>query len=74
MYNQLLEFVWNELNYWHTLQMPEKGIAYWGITLIPPSSMESVISIIEDIEECSELKELLLDAERRNKYVIHFGI
>ena len=26
--------------YWHTLQRAEKGLAYYGITLIPPKSME----------------------------------
>jgi hypothetical protein len=32
-------------SYWHTLQRTEKGIDYCGITLIPPKSMETFISI-----------------------------
>ena len=31
--------------YWHTLDVEAKGIAYCGVTLIPPSSMQQFISI-----------------------------
>ena len=34
--------------YWHTRDVSGKGIAYCGITLIPPSSMEEFISVIEN--------------------------
>ena len=36
--------------YWHTLDMPAKGIAYTGITLIPPTSMQAFIATIKDID------------------------
>ena len=32
--------------YWHTLQNPGKGLAYCGITLIPPESMDILIKIL----------------------------
>lgn len=43
--------------YWHTLERTESGLAYYGITLIPPA-----------------LLALLTEAQKYNKYVIHFGI
>ena len=60
--------------FWHTPDVPGKGIAYCGITLIPPSSMEAFISVIESISELSELKVLLQKAYSVNKWVVHFGI
>ena len=60
--------------YWHTLDIPGKGIAYAGITLIPPTSMSAFISVIESIPELLELKALLEKAYRENKWVIHFGL
>ncbi len=73
-----LEDVVNYLNnidfYWHTLDVSGKGIAYSGITLISPSSMQKFISVIENNFELYELKELLSKAHNENKWVIHFGI
>lgn len=60
--------------YWHTLDVAGKGLAYCGITLIPPSSMQSFISVIDDIPELHSLKELLLKALNENKWIIHFGL
>ena len=60
--------------YWHTLDIQGKGIAYCGVTLIPPSTMASFISVIENIPELSELKELLRRAIIQNKWIIHFGL
>lgn len=60
--------------FWHTLDVPGKGIAYCGITLIPPSSMQAFISVIENISELSELKVLLQKAYTENKWVIHYGL
>lgn len=60
--------------YWHTLDVKEKGLAYYGITLIPPSSMEKFISVIENIPELQALKQLLSNACKENKWIIHFGI
>ena len=60
--------------YWHTLDMPAKGIAYTGITLIPPTSIQMLIAIIKDIDGLNELKGLLQKAFSENKWVIHFGL
>ena len=50
--------------YWHTLQNPGKGLAYYGITLIPPDSLKAFIDAIADIPKLCELKKLL---EEQNK-------
>ena len=60
--------------YWHTLERPGKGLAYYGITLIPPSSMESIIELLEGDPGTDGLRNLLLKAKEEGKYVIHFGI
>lgn len=60
--------------YWHTLDRLEKGLAYSGITLIPPSSINAIIDVIIDEKELSIFKELLLSAKQQNKFVIHYGV
>ena len=60
--------------YWHSLDVPGKGIAYCGITLIPPTSMQSFISVIYNFPELSELKALMQKAYTENKWMIHFGL
>jgi hypothetical protein len=60
--------------YWHSIDVPGKGLAYWGITLIPPETLNPMIDIIFNNTELLLLKELLYSAKRDNKFVIHFGI
>lgn len=60
--------------YWHTIDVHGKGLAYWGITLIPPEALDSMIDIIIIITELTSLRQLLVKAKVDNKYVIHFGI
>ena len=60
--------------YWHTLDIPAKGMAYTGITLIPPTSMQAFAAIIKDIKGLNELKDLLEKALSENKWIIHFGL
>ena len=60
--------------YWHTLDRPAKGIAYTGVTLIPPTSLQAFIAVIKDIAELNVLKDLLENASVENKWVIHFGL
>ena len=73
-----IESVANDLNnidfYWHILDVSGKGLAYCGVTLIPPLSMQKFISVIENNSKLNELKELLSKALNENKWVIHFGI
>lgn len=60
--------------YWHSLDVPAKGIAYCGITLIPPASIERMTEVIKTVDELSDLKQLLQKALNENKWVIHFGL
>lgn len=60
--------------YWHTTDRPAKGIAYTGITLIPPSSMPEVMAVVGNVDGLKELNELLKKALAENKWVIHFGL
>lgn len=60
--------------YWHTLDVSAKGLAYTGITLIPPTSIQAFIAVIKDAAELNELKDLLEKALIENKWVIHFGL
>ena len=60
--------------YWHSLDRPESGLAYHGITLIPPESIEEVIEAVKDVPEMRRLMEMLVVAERERKFVIHFGM
>lgn len=60
--------------YWHTLAVKGKGIAYCGVTLIPPASINSFVEVIKGVPELAELKELSEKAFRENKWIIHFGL
>lgn len=60
--------------YWHTLDVKGKGIAYCGVTLIPPCSTNAFVDVIRDIPELSELKELSEKACSESKWIIHFGL
>ena len=74
-YVEKIDAVLNNIDfYWHTLDMPAKGIAYTGITLIPPTSLQAFTEVIKDIAELNVLKELLENAFVENKWVIHFGL
>ena len=37
--------------YWHTLDVKARGIAYCGITLIPPDSIRAFLDVIRDVAE-----------------------
>lgn len=60
--------------YWHTLENKQKGIAYYGITLIPPTSIYNLIDVIKGNPNLVELKELADKALKENKWMIHFGV
>ena len=61
-------------SYCHTLDMPMKGLNYIGITLIPPASIPAFLSVIGDGTEYEELRKLLIEAGKLNKYIIHYGL
>ena len=62
--------------YWHTLNRPEKNLAYCGITLIPPKSQQSFIEIFKrhDQGQYREVIDIFEQASRENKYIIHYGL
>lgn len=60
--------------YWHTLSVRGRGLAYCGITLIPPDSLKVFADVVTDIPQLRELAELLKKAACESKWVIHFGI
>ena len=62
--------------YWHTLQREERGLAYCGITLILPKSMDIFISIMlpQNKKEYTHLIGLANQARENEKYIIHYGI
>ncbi len=60
--------------YWHTLDVKGKGIAYCGITLIPPESIQAFADVIAQVPKLSELQTLCTYALKQNKWIIHFGL
>ncbi len=70
----LIEELYSTEMYWHSLSRPGHGLAYCGITIIPPFAFDDVISVISKKEGFDELRALLQKAKTSGKYVIHFGI
>lgn len=60
--------------YWHTIDIPQKGLAYYGVTLIAPQAAKAFVAKIEHMERLLPLKMRLEQAIAQNKFVIHFGI
>ena len=60
--------------YWHTLDQPGKGLAYCGITLIPPGSIPAILAALDAGEEWMSLGGLLEEAKAKGRFVIHYGL
>lgn len=62
--------------FWHTLKRSETNLAYCGITLIPPESIDDFLFIFNRYhsEQYKAIIGLLEQTKRKNKYIIHFGI
>ena len=62
--------------YIHTLSRPGNGLAYYGITLIPPSSLPEFKKIIDLVgrTELQALSKKIEEAVQRHKFMIHYGI
>lgn len=60
--------------YWHTLDVCGKGLAYCGVTLMPPESLRECISAFKGKCELAELTNLFEKAVAKNKWIIHFGL
>ncbi|MFD1030794.1 short-chain dehydrogenase [Metaplanococcus flavidus] len=66
--------------YFHSLDRPEFGLAYYGVTLIPPNSLPfffNVVTSSRDFENSERLNELAIkiqQAIKEKKHMIHYGI
>jgi len=66
--------------YFHSLERPEFGLAYWGITIIPPESLSMFFDVVtsstlyKKSAELNELTSKILQTKEENKFMIHFGI
>ncbi len=66
--------------YFHSLERPEFGLAYWGITIIPPESLSFFYDVVTSSTICKksiEINELaykIIQAKEGNKFMIHFGV
>lgn len=63
-----------------TLNRPEYGLAYHGVTIIPPESLTTFLDVVlstdnlKKYEDINELGEKIIQAKNENKYMIHYGI
>lgn len=66
--------------YIHNYNRPGFALARWGVTLIPPESLEAFYDVVstdkrsKSSKELIELMTLLRKAISENKYVIHYGV
>lgn len=66
--------------YFHSLDRPEFGLAYCGVTLIPPNSLPffyNIITSARDFESSKQLNELaskIQQAIKEKKHMIYYGI
>lgn len=75
MYLENIAAEFNHIDfYWHTIEIKGKGIAYCGVTLIPPTSMNAFADVIKNADGLSELRELVNTALKEDKWLIHFGV
>lgn len=75
---------WNRLltmkSYFHCYNRPETALARWGITLIPPDSLDLFYDIVandtteEYTNQIPNLLDLIRKAKCDNKFVIHYGV
>lgn len=82
--DDIIDDWWDELvlikTYFHNYNRPEYALARWGVTLIPPESLDAFYNIIandsrfRDSKELENLIALIRKAISENKYVIHYGV
>lgn len=82
--DDILNDWWDQLTliktYFHCYSRPSFALARWGVTLIPPESLEDFYNIVskdtksKSSAESIDLMILLRKAISENKYVIHYGV
>lgn len=66
--------------YFHSLNRPNYGLAYHGITIIPPESLSMFLDIILSVKDSkqhnniNQLSKKIIQAKNENTYMIHYGI
>ena len=60
--------------FWHTVDNLQKGLAYCGVTLIPPESLPGFINALYSDDNFAELAWLMNCAHKENRFVIHYGL
>lgn len=66
--------------YFQVTTQPGHGLDYCGVTLIPPKSLKQFRDVIIkansqcQFQELQLLIEMISDAIKKNKYLIHYGI
>ncbi|OEH92438.1 short-chain dehydrogenase [Bacillus solimangrovi] len=67
-------------SYFHSYDRPEFGLAYYGITIIPPPSLSFFYNVVvssskfKSSEELIDLAAIIVQASEEQKYMIHFGV
>jgi hypothetical protein len=67
-------------SYFHSNKWPEFGLAYWGVTIIPPESLPLFFDVVtssvnfKNSDELSNVAAKIIEAKEQKKYMIHFGI
>ncbi|MBS4537062.1 hypothetical protein GOQ27_01225 [Clostridium sp. D2Q-11] len=82
--DDILNDWWNELTliktYFHCHSRSEFGLVRWGVTLIPPESLEHFYNVISNDTrskssiELIDLMILIRKAISESKYIIHYGV
>ena len=67
-------------SYFHNFSRPGTALARYGITLIPPESLDLFYDVVANdteeafIDQIYPLLKLIKKAEAENKFVIHYGV
>lgn len=76
----LCKYLKNMKTYYFSYSREEKNLNYYGITIIPVSSLMFFYDIVTTLNqfkkstELTNLQALIIDAKRYEKPLIHFGI
>lgn len=65
--------------YSQSLNRPDFGLSYWGITLIPPKSLalfqDIILTVkIDENDEIPLLVAMISEAIEKQAYIVHYGI
>ena len=84
IYDDIIDAWWKRLSimksYFHCYDRPEFALARYGVTLIPPESLDLFDDIIltntpkKFYHQIPPLSDLIQRAKRENKFIIHYGI